>query len=189
VTGQTILDDGSVYWRGLPQGYPLLNPWPDPDFVPAGWKQQTDFYKAAVKPYCMMCHLATPSNLDFSTYRNFAQNKDLIKAEVCSGHTCLMRSTHSNNCGRKIPGMCSCRDTSSVSWALRAVNSFHVIWQNACSVSSRDLESYPATSPRLARALHVARFLAGHSLVRPRRSASLRFKRQITFTRKFRLGL
>jgi hypothetical protein len=75
------------YITGLYGGFDFPSGWGDLDYVPQGWKQQSDFYKAAVKPYCMMCHLATPSNLDFSTYGNFAQNKDLIKAEVCSGHT------------------------------------------------------------------------------------------------------
>jgi hypothetical protein len=76
------------YVTGLYGGDPnAASGWGDLDYVPAGWKQQSDFYKAAVRPYCMMCHLATPSNLDFSTSGNFAQNKALINAEVCSGHT------------------------------------------------------------------------------------------------------
>jgi hypothetical protein len=84
---QIPLDDGSTMWVD-PDGHPYLGePWPTADFVPAGWTQQADFYKTAVKPYCMMCHLATPSNLDFSTYGNFVQNKTLIQNEVCSGHT------------------------------------------------------------------------------------------------------
>ncbi|HEX6822715.1 MAG TPA: hypothetical protein VF123_11710 [Candidatus Sulfotelmatobacter sp.] len=89
---QTVLMHGpspavSRYLNGLYGGPPVSNSWGDLDYVPQGWKAQSGFYKAAVRPYCMMCHLATPSNLDFSTYGNFAQNKDLINAEVCSGHT------------------------------------------------------------------------------------------------------
>jgi hypothetical protein len=76
------------YLTGLYAGFPGPNSgWGDLDYVPQGWKQQSDFYKTAVRPYCMMCHLATPSNLDFSTYGSFAQNKDVINAEVCGGHT------------------------------------------------------------------------------------------------------
>ncbi|HKW17038.1 MAG TPA: hypothetical protein VJO35_05975 [Terriglobales bacterium] len=76
------------YLTGLYGGDPsAASGWGDLDYVPQGWRQQSDFYKAAVRPYCMMCHLATPSNLDFSTYGSFAQNKALISAEVCSGHT------------------------------------------------------------------------------------------------------
>ena len=76
------------YLTGLYGGFPgASSTWGDLDYVPQGWKEQSDFYKAAVRPYCMTCHLATPSNLDFSTYGSFAQNKALINAEVCSGHT------------------------------------------------------------------------------------------------------
>jgi hypothetical protein len=88
VARQVKLDTGSMVWAPISGGEGFSgNPWPNMDFVPAGWAQQIDFYKSAVKPYCMMCHLATPSNLDFSTYGSFAQNKALIQAEVCSGHT------------------------------------------------------------------------------------------------------
>ncbi len=76
------------YLTGLYGGFPsTASGWGDLDYVPQGWKEQSDFYKTAVRPYCMMCHLATPSNLDFSTFGNFAQNKALIQAEVCGGHT------------------------------------------------------------------------------------------------------
>lgn len=80
-------DYGSVLWTNASGGGYAGNPWPVSDFIPAGWQQQSDLYKSAIKPYCMMCHLATPSNLDFSTYGNFAQNTSLINTEVCSGHT------------------------------------------------------------------------------------------------------
>ncbi len=90
---QTVLLHGPSpavqrYLTGLYGGFPTpASGWGDLDYVPQGWRQQSDFYKAAVRPYCMTCHLATPSNLDFSTYGSFAQNKALINAEVCSGHT------------------------------------------------------------------------------------------------------
>lgn len=87
IARQYPLDTGSILWTTLSGGAYAGAPWPATDFVPAGWKQQADFYKAAIKPYCMMCHLATPSNLDFSTFGSFTQNKALIQAEVCSGHT------------------------------------------------------------------------------------------------------
>ena len=76
------------YLLGLYGG--SLNPasvWGDLDYIPFDWKEQSDYYRAAVRPYCTMCHLATPSSLDFTTYGNFARNKDLINAEVCLGHT------------------------------------------------------------------------------------------------------
>jgi hypothetical protein len=90
---QTVMMHGpspavTRYLTGLYGGFPgSTSAWGDLDYVPQGWKQQSDLYKVAVRPHCMICHLATPTNLDFSTYGNFAQNKDLINADVCSGHT------------------------------------------------------------------------------------------------------
>jgi hypothetical protein len=59
----------------------------DPAYVPQGWKQQPEVYNNVVKPYCTMCHLATPSNLDFTIPANFYQNKDLVYTTVCSAHS------------------------------------------------------------------------------------------------------
>jgi hypothetical protein len=59
----------------------------DPSYVPQSWKQQANVYNTAIKPHCMMCHLATPGNLDFTVANNFYQNKDLIYAAVCSAHS------------------------------------------------------------------------------------------------------
>jgi hypothetical protein len=59
----------------------------DPNYVPQGWKQQPEVYKNVVKPYCMMCHLGTPSNLDFTIPGNFFQNKELVYTTVCSAHS------------------------------------------------------------------------------------------------------
>lgn len=59
----------------------------DPNYVPQSWKQQANVYNTAIKPHCMMCHLATPTNLDFTVASNFFQNKDLIYAAVCSAHS------------------------------------------------------------------------------------------------------
>jgi hypothetical protein len=87
VARQMTNDYGSVLWTSASGDVYRGNPWPATDFVPAGWQQQVDLYKSAIKPNCMMCHLATSSNLDFSTYGNFAQNKTLIYSEVCSTHT------------------------------------------------------------------------------------------------------
>jgi hypothetical protein len=59
----------------------------DPKYVPQSWKQQANVYNTAIKPHCMMCHLATPGNLDFTVASNFYQDKDLIYAAVCSAHS------------------------------------------------------------------------------------------------------
>lgn len=59
----------------------------DSNYVPQTWKQQANIYNTAIKPYCIMCHLAGPSNLDFTVPNNFYQNKDLIYAAVCSAHS------------------------------------------------------------------------------------------------------
>jgi len=59
----------------------------DPNYVPTGWKQQPEVYNNVVKPYCMMCHLATPSNLDFTMPANFNQNKDLVYTAICSARS------------------------------------------------------------------------------------------------------
>jgi hypothetical protein len=59
----------------------------DPNYVPQGWKQQPEVYNNVVKPYCMMCHLATPSNLDFTIPGNFYQNQDLVYTVMCSARS------------------------------------------------------------------------------------------------------
>jgi hypothetical protein len=59
----------------------------DPNYVPQGWKQQPEVYNNVVKPYCMMCHLATPSNLDFTIPANFYQNQDLVYTVTCSARS------------------------------------------------------------------------------------------------------
>jgi hypothetical protein len=59
----------------------------DPNYVPQGWKQQANTYNTGIKPYCVMCHLATPSNLDFTVPNNFFQNKNLIYTAICSAHS------------------------------------------------------------------------------------------------------
>ena len=57
------------------------------DFVPQGWNSQASFYKMAIRPYCVMCHLATPSYVDFSSADGFYNAKPLIYAALCSAHT------------------------------------------------------------------------------------------------------
>lgn len=58
-----------------------------PDYVPQGWAPQAGFYRAVVKPYCAMCHLAAPPSWNFASWQNFQDNAALIKASVCSAHT------------------------------------------------------------------------------------------------------
>ncbi len=59
--------------------------WGQPTFVPRDWSAQRGLYLQVVKPHCTMCHLATPSNLDFSSWDNFQQNSGPIHTDVC-GH-------------------------------------------------------------------------------------------------------
>lgn len=59
----------------------------DPAYVPQSWTDEPGVYKSLVKPHCVMCHLATPSNLDFTIRGNFYQNKDLVYTTVCSSHS------------------------------------------------------------------------------------------------------
>jgi hypothetical protein len=62
-----------------------------PDFVPAGWAPQAGFYRQIVRPYCVLCHLATdPSkDLNFASWSNFSQpgNAGQIRSAVCALHT------------------------------------------------------------------------------------------------------
>ena len=57
------------------------------DYVPAGWRDQPGLYRQVVRPYCTMCHLAGPSNLSFTSWGNFLQNKALIYTAVCQQKT------------------------------------------------------------------------------------------------------
>jgi hypothetical protein len=58
------------------------------DYVPAGWAPQAGFYRQVVKPYCAMCHLAAPKQMNFASWGNFESQKALIHASVCGpGHT------------------------------------------------------------------------------------------------------
>jgi hypothetical protein len=76
------------YLTGLYGMDPRISTGPgDSNYVPQGWKQQANVYNTAIRPHCMMCHLAGPSNLDFTVPSNFYQNKDLIYAAVCSAHS------------------------------------------------------------------------------------------------------
>jgi hypothetical protein len=76
------------YLTGLYGIDPRISTGPaDSNYVPQGWKQQANVYNTAIKPHCAMCHLAGPSNLDFTIPSNFYQNKDLIYAAVCSAHS------------------------------------------------------------------------------------------------------
>jgi hypothetical protein len=84
---QYPVGNGTSMWTKL-DGSPYNGtPWPNLNFLPPGWTQQADLYKNTIKPYCTMCHLATPANLDFTVPNNFYQNKDVIYTEVCSGHS------------------------------------------------------------------------------------------------------
>jgi hypothetical protein len=58
-----------------------------PDYVPAGWAQQSGFYRSVVRPYCSTCHLAAPTDWNFASWDNFQANAGLIRAAVCYAHT------------------------------------------------------------------------------------------------------
>jgi hypothetical protein len=78
----------AIYIRGLYQGAHLqAGKVAKPDFIPSGWSQQTGLYRQVVRPYCVMCHLAGPSNLDFSNYGNFQSSLGMMFAAVCKAHT------------------------------------------------------------------------------------------------------
>lgn len=59
----------------------------DPNYVPPSWTGEPATYKSLVKPYCVTCHLATPSNLDFTIRGNFYGNKELVYTTVCEAHS------------------------------------------------------------------------------------------------------
>ncbi len=80
----------AAYIRGLYNGAPAQpGARATPDYVPAGWAQQPGFYRAIVRPYCALCHLATPKqdNYNFASWGNFLGNGPLIRASVCAAHT------------------------------------------------------------------------------------------------------
>lgn len=78
----------AAYIRGL-----YGNAWMIPgtkataDYVPQGWAAQAGFYRSVAKPYCAMCHLAAPADVNFATWSNFRDNAGRIKAAVCGAHT------------------------------------------------------------------------------------------------------
>jgi hypothetical protein len=57
------------------------------DYVPAGWSTQSGLYRSVVRPYCAMCHLAAPANMNFASWTDFQQNRVAIHASVCKAHT------------------------------------------------------------------------------------------------------
>jgi hypothetical protein len=78
----------SDYINGLyPAGVTKTGSLSQANFVPAGWADAAGLYLTIVKPYCATCHLAAPSNLNFSTLGNFMQNRDLIYSAVCQQKT------------------------------------------------------------------------------------------------------
>jgi hypothetical protein len=66
-----------VYGNDL-QGTPNL------DYVPPGWASQAGLYRQVVRPYCVMCHLASTSTVDVSSFDNFARDKQRIFNAVCT---------------------------------------------------------------------------------------------------------
>jgi hypothetical protein len=76
------------YIRGLYRGAPTqVGAVAQPDYVPSGWSQQPGLYRQVVRPYCVMCHLAGPSNLAFDNYGTFSAAGPMIFAAVCKAHT------------------------------------------------------------------------------------------------------
>jgi hypothetical protein len=60
-------------------------PWGNLDYVPQAWADQSGLYRNIVRPYCIMCHLATPANQDFfSSSATFMAAKAQIHSAVCT---------------------------------------------------------------------------------------------------------
>lgn len=54
------------------------------NYVPQSWQQQHgSFYLDVLRPNCVMCHLAGPANLDFTTQSNFFGNGAAVHRSVC----------------------------------------------------------------------------------------------------------
>jgi hypothetical protein len=76
------------YITGLyPAGVSKTGSLSQTDFVPVGWTDAAGLYRTIVKPYCATCHLAAPANLNFASFGNFMQNRDLIYSAVCQQKT------------------------------------------------------------------------------------------------------
>jgi hypothetical protein len=56
-------------------------------FVPSAWAQEASIYMSIIKPHCVMCHLAAPSQINFASAGNFLRSKAGIHAAVCSGRS------------------------------------------------------------------------------------------------------
>jgi hypothetical protein len=57
------------------------------DYVPAGWVSQSSLYRNVVRPYCIACHMNTPTNVDLTTSAGFMQFKSQILISVCQAHS------------------------------------------------------------------------------------------------------
>jgi hypothetical protein len=56
------------------------------NYVPSSWASQVNLYQNSVKPYCTMCHLASPIH-DFASTASFFQNKAVIHSTLCTAGT------------------------------------------------------------------------------------------------------
>jgi hypothetical protein len=56
----------------------------DPNFLPQGWVSQAGLYRQVIKPYCVMCHLASTSTVDFSSAQALLQQNQRIFSAVCT---------------------------------------------------------------------------------------------------------
>ena len=57
------------------------------DYVPAGWAAQPELYRQVVRPYCISCHLNTPTGVDFSTSAKFMAFRMQTLESVCVKHS------------------------------------------------------------------------------------------------------
>jgi hypothetical protein len=56
------------------------------ELAPPGWRGQESGYFSLVAPYCRACHIAS-NPLDFSSYENFDNNAESIRADSCRSYS------------------------------------------------------------------------------------------------------
>lgn len=58
----------------------------DDSFVPPGWGNDAVLYRKVVRPYCMSCHQAQRSSVNFNTAAQFRGLSNSIRNQVCNSH-------------------------------------------------------------------------------------------------------